>query len=114
MVRRALSHRRGTGLNLEVDTAAPASASYVTIPIIVRTGVTRRESLPHSRHHQLRRSSSVSSRSTVSSSYSSSSVVGSNGCNGAKVPGSMYDGGSVIVDEVEEVEGGSEKGIKAT
>ncbi|KXX73868.1 hypothetical protein MMYC01_204626 [Madurella mycetomatis] len=82
MVRRALSHRRGSTLNLEVDTATAASTpTYVTIPVL-RTGTARRESLPLSRHHQMRRSSSVS-RSTTSSSFANH----------------LDDGGSVIVDD---------------
>ncbi|KAG7284271.1 hypothetical protein NEMBOFW57_010635 [Staphylotrichum longicolle] len=46
MVRRALSHRRGTNpLTLDVDTASASASStpaYVTIPIIVRTASTGR------------------------------------------------------------------------
>ncbi|KAK4151379.1 hypothetical protein C8A00DRAFT_17216 [Chaetomidium leptoderma] len=89
MVRRALSHRRGSALTVEVDTTSTAASTpaYVTIPIIVRTGTTRRESLPLSRHHQLRRSSSVSSTSTSSSSFGGRE---------------LYDGGSVIVDDIDE------------
>ncbi|AEO60297.1 hypothetical protein MYCTH_2309420 [Thermothelomyces thermophilus ATCC 42464] len=112
MVRRALSHRRSSGLDLKVDTAA-LSPDYNTIPIMIFTRTARRESLPHSRHHQLRRSSSVSSRSTVSSSSSSSSssstsssvarLGGSNSDGGGKRgTDSVYDGGSVIEDEADE------------
>ena len=81
MVRRALSLRRGhaaltldsldatsTG-NASAVSAASTTPPYVTIPVIITTSTTgsaRREALPLSRHHQLRRSSSVSSRSVVS------------------------------------------------
>ncbi|KAL2179528.1 uncharacterized protein P884DRAFT_194690 [Thermothelomyces heterothallicus CBS 202.75] len=105
MVRRALSHRRSSGLDLKVDTAA-LSPDYNTIPIMILTRTARRESLPHSRHHQLRRSSSVSSRSTVSSSSSLSvaRLGGSNNSDGGGEKGtdSAYDGGSVIEDEADE------------
>ncbi|KAK3290181.1 uncharacterized protein B0H64DRAFT_64499 [Chaetomium fimeti] len=103
MVRRALSHRRGSNLKLEVDTASTAASTptYVSIPVIVRTSTGRRESLPHSRHHLLRRSSSVSSRSTMSSGYGGSSSRGTD----------LYDGGSVIVDDIdEELEGEAKEG----
>ena len=84
MVRRALSLRRGhaaltldsfdatsTG-NASAVSAASPPPPYVTIPVIITTSATgsaRREALPLSRHHQLRRSSSVSSRSTASSCF---------------------------------------------
>ncbi|KAH6649526.1 hypothetical protein F5144DRAFT_588220 [Chaetomium tenue] len=103
MVRRALSHRRGSNLKLEVDTASTAASTptYVSIPVIVRTGTARRESLPLSRHHLMRRSSSVSSRSTASSS----SFAGSSGSSSNR-GADLYDGGSVIVDDIdEELEG---------
>ncbi len=81
MVRRAISLRRGhAALTLDsLDTTTTGNASavsaasttppYVTIPVIITTSTTgsaRREALPLSRHHQLRRSSSVSNRSVVS------------------------------------------------
>jgi hypothetical protein len=106
MVRRALSHRRGSNLKLEVDTASTdaSTPTYVNIPIIVRTGTTRRESLPLSRHHLLRRSSSVSSRSTASTSSFAGSSSSGRGTD-------LYDGGSVIVDDIdEELEGEAKEG----
>lgn len=107
MVRRALSHRRGSNLKLDVDTASTAASTptYVSIPVVVRTGTARRESLPLSRHHLMRRSSSVSSRSTASSSSFAGSSSSSN--RGAD----LYDGGSVIVDDIdEELEGEVKEG----
>lgn len=102
MVRRALSHRRGSNLKLEVDTASTAASTtptFVSIPVVVRTGTARRESLPLSRHHLLRRSSTASTSSFGGSSSSSS--------RGAD----LYDGGSVIVDDIdEELEGEAKEG----
>ncbi|KAK4124067.1 hypothetical protein N657DRAFT_644258 [Parathielavia appendiculata] len=116
MVQRALSHRRGAR-TLEVDTtptaAGPSTPPYVTIPVIVRTGSTtagRRESLPLSRHHMLRRSSSVSGRSTAASSSSSSGFNVTGFATGRLKGAEMYDQGSVIVDVEEELGGSKGEG----
>jgi hypothetical protein len=93
MVRRALSHRRGSPLNLEVNTADPG---YVTIPVLsVRTGggsVTSAR-LPLSRHHQLRRSSSVSTNTSASTNFGGKMYDGGDG------DGRVGYAGSVVVDD---------------
>ncbi|KAL2151648.1 hypothetical protein VTH82DRAFT_6746 [Thermothelomyces myriococcoides] len=90
MVRHALNRRRDSGLDLKIDTAA-SSPGYTTIRIMVFADSSRRQSLPHSRHHQLRRSSSVSSSSTVSSLSSSSCI--SSSLSAVGIGGSKSDGG---------------------
>ncbi|KAK3302887.1 uncharacterized protein B0T15DRAFT_495462 [Chaetomium strumarium] len=100
MVQRALSLRRGNPIPLEIDTVATAASTpaYSTIPVhTAATTATRRDpQLPHSRHHQLRRSSSVSSRVSTASSRDHNR--------------DLYDGGSVVIldddiDEEKELEG---------
>ena len=104
MVRRALSLRRGSALELEIETAVNSIGASMSSSMAPVRRSSRRESLPLSRHHQLRRSSSVSTRTrTNSSSTSSLSSLGDSDSNYAR--GSALDDElAVIIDFDDELD----------
>jgi len=101
MVRRALSLRRGSALELEIETAVNSIGASMHSSIAPVRRSSRRESLPLSRHHQLRRSSSVSTRTrTNSTSTSSLSSLGDSDTNCAR-ESTLDDELAVIIDDDE-------------
>lgn len=102
MVRRALSLRRGNALELEIETAVDSIGASINSGSAPIRRSSRRELLPLSRYHQMRRSSSVSTRTrTNSSSTGSLSSLGDSDSNCVGGP-PLDDDLAVIIDDDED------------